>query len=67
MRSLSKLLFWVILFVVSWPVALTLLAVVALIKLAALPFRILGAVIAGVLRMLLSVVRLPFWLIEKVF
>ncbi len=67
MRSLSKLLFWVILFVVSWPVALALLAVVALIKLAALPFRILGAVIAGALRMLLSVVRLPFWLIEKVF
>ena len=53
------LLLWLILFVVAWPVALLALLLYPFVWLLALPFRIIGISVAGVLETLRAIVMLP--------
>lgn len=53
------LLLWLILFVVAWPVALLALLLYPLVWLLALPFRIIGISVAGVLETVRAIVMLP--------
>lgn len=50
---------WLILAVLSWPVALLALIVYPFVWLLLLPFRIIGISVSGVLDTLRAVVRLP--------
>ncbi len=53
------ILLWLILFVLSWPIALIALVAYPIAWLLVLPFRIVGISVEGVLRTLRSVVTLP--------
>jgi uncharacterized membrane protein YvlD (DUF360 family) len=48
MPGMAKLLLWCILFALCWPLALLVLAIVPVMWLISLPFRILGFVLHGV-------------------
>ncbi len=52
-------LLWVLLFAVSWPLALAVLLLYPLVWLLLLPFRILGIAVDGVLGLLRAVLLLP--------
>ena len=54
-----KFLLWLILLVVSWPLALVALVVWAILWVLLLPFRLVGGTVAGVLKLVWGVVRLP--------
>jgi len=54
-----KLLLWLILLVLCWPVALLALLLYPLAWLLLLPFRILGIAVGGVLATLQAVILLP--------
>lgn len=54
-----KLLLWLILLVLCWPVALLALLLYPLVWLLLLPFRILGIAVEGVLATLRAVILLP--------
>ena len=56
-------LLWCILFVVSWPFALLILFLLPLIWLIALPFRIAGALIGGMISLIWGLLTLPFRII----
>ena len=53
------LLLWLILLVISWPLALIALLVYPLAWLLVLPFRVVGITVSGVLESLRAVVTLP--------
>lgn len=57
------LLLWVILLVFCWPVALLLLFLHPLVWLVLVPFRLAGAVVGGVLQMVMSLILLPLRLL----
>ena len=54
-----KLLLWLILFVLCWPLALLALVAYPLVWLFLLPFRLLGIVVDGVFEFLRAVFLLP--------
>ena len=52
-------LLWCILFVLCWPVALVALVLYPIVWLLALPFRLLGVTVDGLLQLLRAVLSLP--------
>jgi hypothetical protein len=54
-----KLLLWLILFVLCWPLALLALALYPLVWILSLPLRILGIAVEGVFELLRAIVMLP--------
>jgi hypothetical protein len=54
-----KLLLWLILFVVCWPVALLALILYPLAWLLSLPFRLVGIAVEGVFELLRAMLMLP--------
>ncbi len=54
-----KLLLWLILFVICWPIAILALILWPLIWLLSLPFRLLGIAVEGVFSLLRAMVMLP--------
>ena len=54
-----KLLLWLLLFVLCWPLALLALALYPFIWLISLPFRLFGIAVEGVFELLRSIVLLP--------
>ena len=52
-------LLWLLLFIVSWPLALLALVLYPLVWLLLLPFRIVGIAVGGVLAFLRAVLYLP--------
>ena len=60
---MTKLLLFLILFVVSWPLALLALVLYPVVWLVLLPFRIVGIAVDGVLELLRAILHLPVRLI----
>ncbi|HSL24481.1 MAG TPA: hypothetical protein VK886_23295 [Vicinamibacterales bacterium] len=54
-----KFLLWLILLVVSWPLALLALVLYPLVWVLLLPFRLVGIVVDGAFEFLAALVRLP--------
>jgi hypothetical protein len=54
-----KFLFWLILLVLCWPLALLALVLYPLVWLLLLPFRLLGIAVGGVLEVIWAIVTLP--------
>jgi hypothetical protein len=52
-------LLWLILFVISWPLALLALVVFPIVWILLLPFRIIGISVNGVLETLRAILTLP--------
>jgi hypothetical protein len=59
MKVLMVFLFWCLLFVLSWPIAIAALIVFPLVWLLLLPFRLAGVVVHGVFALLSAVILLP--------
>lgn len=53
------LLFWLILFVLCWPLALLALVLWPIVWLLSLPFRVLGIAVEGVFGLLRAILFLP--------
>ena len=56
---MMKLLLWLILFFLCWPLALLALVLYPLVWLLLLPFRLLGVAVDGVLELVKGVVLFP--------
>ena len=56
---MTKFLLWMILLVVSWPVALLALVLYPFVWLFLLPFRLVGIVVSGVFETLRAIIFLP--------
>jgi hypothetical protein len=54
-----KFLLWLILLVISWPLALLALVLYPLVWLLLLPFRLVGIAVSGVLELFKAIVMLP--------
>jgi len=54
-----KLLLWLLLFVLCWPLALVALVLWPVVWLLTLPFRLLGIAVDGVLELVKAIVMLP--------
>jgi hypothetical protein len=54
-----KLILWLILFVLCWPLALLVLLLWPLVWLILIPFRILGIAVEGVFELLRAILFLP--------
>jgi len=54
-----KILLWLILFVLCWPLALAALVLYPIVWLILLPFRIIGIAVGGILLTLWALVTLP--------
>jgi hypothetical protein len=54
-----KILLWLILLVLCWPLALIVLLLWPLLWLLSIPFRILGVVVVGALELVRALVLLP--------
>jgi hypothetical protein len=54
-----KLLLWLILLVVCWPLAILALLLYPIVWLLLLPFRLVGIVVDGVFEFLAALIRLP--------
>lgn len=52
-------LFWVVLLILCWPIALIAVVLYPIVWLLLLPFRILGIAVTGVLEFLRALVMLP--------
>ncbi len=59
MRALFVLLLWAILLVIAWPVALVLLILWPFLWLLSIPFRIVGALMEGILALIKAIFLLP--------
>jgi hypothetical protein len=57
--TVAKLLLWLILLVLCWPLALLALVLYPVIWLLLLPFRLLGIAIGGALELLAAIIMLP--------
>ena len=71
MHSLHKttmltLMFWLLLFVFCWPLALMALVIYPLIWLLLLPLRMVGIAVDGVFELLRAIVLLPAKIVNKV-
>lgn len=58
---------WLILLVISWPLALLALLIYPIIWLLLLPFRILGFAVESILSLVYEIISLPFRILKKVF
>lgn len=56
---MTKFLLWLILLVISWPLALLALVLYPLVWLLAIPFRLLGITVGAVFELLRALLRLP--------
>ncbi len=54
-----KLLLWLVLFVLCWPLALLMLVLWPIIWIISLPFRLLGIAVDGVFELLRAILMLP--------
>ena len=54
-----KLLLWLILFILCWPLALLVLVLWPIVWLICLPFRVLGIAVGGVFELLRAILYLP--------
>ena len=54
-----KLLLWLLLFVLCWPIALIALVLYPIVWLLLLPFRVLGIAVDGVFELLRAILFLP--------
>lgn len=54
-----KLLLWLILFAISWPLALLVLVLYPVVWLLSLPFRVVGITVEGLLDFLGALIRFP--------
>jgi hypothetical protein len=54
-----KLLLWLILFILCWPLALLVLVLWPIVWLISLPFRALGIAVGGVFELLRAILYLP--------
>ncbi len=54
-----KFLLWLILLVISWPLALLALIAYPIVWLVLLPFKLLGIVVAGVFELLRAILHFP--------
>jgi hypothetical protein len=61
-----KLLLWLILFVISWPVALLALILYPFIWLIMLPFRLIGITVKAVFELLYAIITLPYRIIKRI-
>ena len=59
MRALLVFLLWAILLVIAWPVALVLLILWPILWLLSIPFRIVGALMEGILALIKAIFLLP--------
>lgn len=59
MRVLSVLLLWAIVLVLCWPVALVVLVLWPILWLLSIPFRIVGALMDGILALVKAILMLP--------
>lgn len=59
-----KILLWLILFVISWPLAILALIVYPLIWLLLLPFRLIGIAVTSVFELLRAILLLPSRLLK---
>ena len=60
-----KLLLWLVLFVLCWPLALAALVLWPVARLVLLPFRLVGIAVGGALDLVKAVVYLPARLIRR--
>ena len=58
-KVLSLVVVWCVLFVLSWPVALTVLVLFPLVWLIALPFRLVGICVGAMFALVKSILFLP--------
>ena len=56
---------WCILLVLCWPVALAALVIYPLVWLLLLPFRLLGIAVEGVLKLVWTIVTLPYIVMRR--
>ena len=56
---MTKLLLWLVLLILCWPLALLALVLYPLVWLILLPFRLVGIAVEGVFSLLRSVILLP--------
>ncbi len=56
---MTKFLLWLILLVISWPLAILALALYPLVWLLAIPFRLLGITVSAVFELLRALLNLP--------
>ncbi len=54
-----KLLLWVILFILCWPLAILFLVLYPFVWLLLLPFRLVGVAVTGVLELVKAIIFLP--------
>jgi hypothetical protein len=59
-------LLWILLFIISWPIALLALVLYPLVWIILLPFRILGIAVGGALALIKGIVFLPARLLRSV-
>jgi len=59
LTALTKLLLWLILLILCWPIALLALILYPFVWLILLPFRLLGIAVDGILEFLRALLRLP--------
>ena len=59
MKALILFIAWLILFTLSWPLAILALIVAPLVWLIALPFRLLGVVVGATFALIKSLLFLP--------
>jgi hypothetical protein len=56
---MAAFLFWLVLFVLCWPLALAVLLLYPIVWLVLLPFRVVGIAVDGVLELLRAILFLP--------
>lgn len=64
MKILIAILLWFILLMMCWPVALALIFILPIIWLLLLPFRIAGFTLELILKLISSILLLPFKLLK---
>ena len=64
-KTMRTFLFWLVLFVLCWPLALLAVILYPIVWLVLLPFRLLGIAVSGALELVKSVVLLPGRLLTK--
>jgi hypothetical protein len=60
-----KLILWLILFVLCWPLALLALILYPIVWVLLLPFRLVGIAVGGVLELVGAIIFLPARLVRK--
>jgi len=60
-----KILLWLILLVLCWPIALLALLLYPILWLLVLPFRVVGIAVDGVLSLLRALFRFPARVLER--